>query len=308
VAINYDLLRTFLDVATAKTFSEAALRRHITPSAISQQIRALEAQLGVQLFERIGRRARLTDGGSALLSSVQDHFAGIDLAVGEVLEKPGVVRGTVRIGAPGPFSRVWLRPRIIQLMQRHPELVIEAQFNVTSVLVRGLVDGLYDFCVLANQPDQPAIDVAPIFVEHFMAVASAKYLAAHGRPRTADDFRRHRYIVFDADLAMHAPWWRACFGRREAMPAQVVARVGSLDEMLALAIGGLGIAVLPNYFVKSSVDERRVVPIDVALRNGRRGPRNQIFLGWRRGTPSSTRFLVTKEVLLARRPDDPIEG
>ena len=308
MSINYELLRTFLDVATADTFSGAAARRHITPSAISQQIRALETQLGVQLFERFGRRARLTESGGTLLSSLKDHFAGIDLAVTGVLEKPGVVRGTVRIGAPGPFSRVWLRPRIIHLMHSHPELVIEAQFNVASNLVRGLVEGHYDFCVLVNEPEHGAIDVAPIFVETFVAVASTGYLKAHGRPQAAREFRQHRYIVFDADQAMHGPWWHACFGRREPLPDQIVARVGSLDEMLALAASGLGIAVLPNYFVSGSVAEGRVEAINVVLRNGRRGARNQIYLGWRRGAPSSARFVAAKQALLAQRPDDPVPG
>jgi DNA-binding transcriptional LysR family regulator len=308
VSINQELLRTFVDVGTAKTFSEAAVRRHITPSAISQQIRTLETQLGVQLFERFGRRARLTDSGRALLTSLQKHFAGIDLAVSEVREKLGVVRGTVRIGAPGPFSRVWLRPRIIHLMQRHPDLIIEAQFNVTSHLVRGLLDGAYDFCVLASEPEPPAIEVAPIFVEHFVAVASAEYLAAHGRPQTAAEFRQHRYVVFDADLAMQAPWWRAYFGQREAMPTRVAARVGSLDEMLALATSGLGIAVLPNYFVSTSIAAGQVAPIEVVLRGGRRGPRNQIYLGWRRGTPASARFVTVKDVLLSPRPNDAVQG
>ena len=108
MAINYELLRTFLEVGSSATFAVAARRRHVTPSAVSQQIRTLEAQLGVALFERFGRRARLTDGGRALLENIREHFAGIDRALGGALETTGAVRGTVRIGAPAPFSRVWL--------------------------------------------------------------------------------------------------------------------------------------------------------------------------------------------------------
>jgi DNA-binding transcriptional LysR family regulator len=304
VSVNYELLRTFLEVATADTFADAATRRHITPSAISQQIRALEAQLGQQLFERFGRRARLTESGQALMAALQDHFSSIDLAVAEVLEKPGVVRGTIRIGAPGPFSRVWLRPRLIDLMKAHPQLLVEAQFNVTSNLVRGLVEGLYDFCVLVNEPEHASLQTAPIFVERFVAVASARYLERHGQPHTAGEFRRHRFIVFDADQAMHAPWWRASFGPREALPSQIVARVGSLDEMLALAAADLGVTVLPNYFVSGAIADGCVTELSVEPRGGRRGARNQIYVSWRRGAPTSARFLVTKAALTSPRPDD----
>jgi DNA-binding transcriptional LysR family regulator len=308
VAINYELLRTFLEVATSDTFAGAAARRHITPSAISQQIRTLETQMGVQLFERLGRRARLTEAGLSLMTALQDHFSGIDLAVAAVVEKPGIVRGTIRIGAPGPFSRVWLRPRLIALMKTHPDLVVEVQFNVTSNLVRGLVEGHYDFCVLVNEPEHGSLDTVPIFVEQFVAVAAADYLQRMGQPRTAGEFRRHRYIVFDEDQAMHAPWWRASFGARETLPSQVVARVGSLDEMLAMAAAGLGIAVLPNYFVSQSIAAGAVVALGVEPRGGRKGARNQIYLGWRRGAPPSTRFLVTKTVLTSPHVADPLSG
>src|SRR5437763_7339649 len=126
--INYELLRTLVEAGTAPTFREAAARRHVTPSAVSHQIRSLESQLGVPLFERFGRNARLTPAGVKLVAVLRDDFARIDEALAAVLEDARSVRGTVRIGGPGPFSRMWLRPRLVRLLRTHPDLVLDVRF------------------------------------------------------------------------------------------------------------------------------------------------------------------------------------
>ena len=65
--------------------------------------------------------------------------------------------------------------------------------------------------------------------------------------------------MFDRDLAMHAPWWRAAFGGRGEPPATIVGEVASLEEMQALAEEGVGIAVLPDYLVAAALTARRLV-------------------------------------------------
>jgi DNA-binding transcriptional LysR family regulator len=163
------------------------------------------------------------------------------------------------------------------------------------VLARELAAGHQDLCILASDPAHPAIELAPLHVEEFVAVASKQALRGSARPRTAAEFRAHRFLVFDRDQAMHAPWWRASFGRREPLPARIAARVASLDELLALCEAGLGIAVLPTYFVDPALAAGRLVALAPA---GRRAPpRNQIYLAWRRGTPPSARLAAVKAAL-----------
>jgi DNA-binding transcriptional LysR family regulator len=84
--INYELLRTLLEAGLAPTFAEAAKRRRVTPSAVSHQIRALEAQLGVPLFERVGRNARLLPVGEGLVRALRESFKRIDFSIEEATE------------------------------------------------------------------------------------------------------------------------------------------------------------------------------------------------------------------------------
>ncbi|UQA59879.1 LysR family transcriptional regulator [Polyangium aurulentum] len=299
--INHDLLRTLVEVGSAPTFAEAARRLRVTPSAVSHQMKALEAQLGVPLFERVGRVARLTTAGQRLVRSLRADFARIDEALEAFASDYSGVRGTLRIGGPGPFSRMWLRPRLVALLRAHDELVLEVRFGVTSVLTRRLLEGEDDLSLLAGPIESPQLEAAHIYTEELIVVASPAYLRRHGRPATVSDFTAQRYMVFDADLAMHAAWWRAAFGRKAPLPPRIVCRITSLDELLALAIEGVGITVLPDYFVKEALANGQVVALGLADagRKRRPGAKNSVHLAWRKGAVATARLEVVRAALLA---------
>jgi len=99
VTVSHDLLRTFVTAARAGTFSRAAARRRVTKSAVSQQIRALEAQLGTALFERSGKGVRLTETGKALAEVLERELATIDEALDAVVSSLGGARWPARAQA-----------------------------------------------------------------------------------------------------------------------------------------------------------------------------------------------------------------
>jgi DNA-binding transcriptional LysR family regulator len=294
--VNLELLRTFVDLARSPSLAAAAARRHVTRSAVSQQVKTLEAQLGLRLFERVGRGLRPTASAASLAAALAGAFSAIDDALDAVRDATGAIRGEVRLGAPRPFTRTFLRERLARLIAAHDELVVDVAFGTPTELERALVVGDLDLAVLARPPESNALETVPMRVETFAAVASPGYLRAWGTPRTAADFAAHRLIVFARDLPMHAAWWQATFGARAPMRGRVVCRVASLDEMLALAVAGAGITVLPDYFVAAALAAREVV----ALAPGaKRRARNEILLAQRRGAIASARVRAVREALLA---------
>lgn len=297
-AVNYELLRTFVVCGGFRTFAEAARSRRISVSAISQQIRALEAQLGVVLYERIGRGVRLTEAGTGLWRSLRESLADIDEALAAAVGAGSAVRGPLAIGAPRAFGAHWLRPRLPPLLAAYPELRIHLELGVPSLLERRLADGQLDLAVLSRAAELGGIASQAIFTETFVAVAAPAYLARWGAPHTVADFRRHRYLVFDADLAMHAPWWRAWFGRKSRLPEAIVASVASLDEMRALAEAAVAIAVLPDYHVAASVAEKRLRILTPTNQSGRqRQARGTIFLAWRASTAGPAKVRAVRDYL-----------
>jgi DNA-binding transcriptional LysR family regulator len=300
---NLELLRTFVDAASAPSLGAAAERRHVTKSAVSQQLKTLEAQLGVRLFERVGRHVRPTETARALADALGRAFALVDDALEIAKDRDAVVRGTLRVGAPRPFARVWLRPRLAALLEAHRDLTLDVVFGVPSDLERRLLAGELDLAVLSRPADAPALETATLFVETFTAVASPAYLRARGLPKTEADLDAHRFIVFAPDLPMHAAWWRMAVGRSTTRRATIACTVRSLDEMLGLAALGAGVAVLPDYFVADALRAKEVVVVPPPARPGARAAaKNPIVLAWRRGAVASARLRAARDVLLRADP------
>jgi DNA-binding transcriptional LysR family regulator len=299
--INQELLRTFVVAADSATFQDAARRRHVTKSAISQQVKTLEAQLGTGLFERVGRRVRLSAEGRALADVLRREFEIIDEALDAIVIGKARVRGEVCIGAPGPFTRLWLRPRLVTLLERHPDLRPIVVFGTPAELERRLAERELDLIILVRPVEQPSIEGVPVFTEYFRAYASPAYLKANPAPRTFADFSAHRFIVYGDEMPMHRPWWRAAFGARAALRGEIVCRIANLYEMLALVEEGVGIAVLPDYFANEAVRRRTIVELPRIPSSRTMSHENKILLAWRKHAVLTARFRVVRDALLASK-------
>lgn len=299
--INYDLLRTLLEIGACSTFAQAANKLQLTPSAVSHQMRTLEAQLGFAVFERVGRASRLTVEGKQLLSIVREHFLPIEEALAGIRDDQRTVQGTVSLAGPMPFARTWLRPRVVRLLRAYPALALTVRFGIPSALTLELLDGSLDFAILAETPDSPLLAYEKLFVETFVAVCAPEYWAGATPAQTAKLLSEQRFIVFSDALPMHALWWRATFGRAP-LPSNVVCRIANIDEMLYLVEQGLGIAVLPNYSVANGLAEGRLTRVRAKTSRATQveAPQNPLHLAWRKGRTETTRLKVVRSALVAR--------
>lgn len=115
-------LRTFLAAATRLNFRQAAAELHVTPAAVSQQIRSLEEHLGCPLFVREPRGLRLTAAGVALLPGIRAGFASFAQALAQV--PPAAPTASLHIGAPAAFASRWLVPHLGEFSRQHPEITL----------------------------------------------------------------------------------------------------------------------------------------------------------------------------------------
>jgi DNA-binding transcriptional LysR family regulator len=295
--INQELLRTFVAAAESASFSQAATRRKVTKSAISQQIKALESQLGVTLFERTAGVARLTASGQELAAVLRREFEAIDEALEAVSAAQHEVRGRVRIGSPGPFTRLWLRPRLAGLLRAHPGLQIAVSFATPRELEQRLAARDLDLILLVRPIEITGLTGQAVFTERFRAYAAPSYLAERGVPSGLADLARHRFVAYDEDLPMHGPWWRASFPR-VPFPGQIICHIASLYEMQALAEEGLALAVLPDYFAADAVRRRTLVELPRMARSKAPFALNDISLVWRKNAIPTARFTTVRDALL----------
>ncbi|MBL8940680.1 MAG: LysR family transcriptional regulator [Archangium sp.] len=296
--LNLELLRTFAVAARAPTFAAASRIRGVTVSAISQQVKTLEAQLGLALFERRGRRVTLTSAGLALSNELETHLGQLALALERATNAHSKVEGLVTLGGPRTFGGFYVLPRLTKLLRERPGLRVDQRFEVPSVLERQLVDGALDLAVLSRPPEAAGLETTVLTTETFVAVAAPALLRRLPAARTEAALREWPWLAFDSDLAMHAPWWRASFGRAATPPRRLVAAVASLEHLQAFAEAALGAVVLPDYLVGPALSARRLVRVyPSAPGRAAREATNTLFLVSRRGAPPTARLLAVREAL-----------
>ena len=271
--LDLNKLRTFAAIAEHGGVSSAAARLHLTRSAVSHSLTALEAELGLPLFARVGRGLVLTDEGRALLRAWQEASVHLGAALDELAAGQERVRGTVSLGLYLGFSRLRLASLIEGFAAEHPEAVIRLRYHSPAELVELLLAGRIDMSLsLRPSREQSSQLVSQKLFEQTLV------LAARERPRgraggfeaiaalpIVDYFRGEPLI--DHWIAHHYP------GRR--LPrAAIRVFAASTDLALELALRGVGACVLPEDLVEPHRERGDLV----VLRGSGRPLRDSVWL------------------------------
>ena len=189
---SYNDLLAFVAVAREKSFTRAAARLGVSPSALSHVVRALEAKMGVRLLTRTTRSVSLTEAGERLFSGVAPRFEEIDAqlaAVGELRDKPA---GTIRITTAEHAANSVLWPKLSRALRDYPDIHVEITVDYA---LSDIVAERYDAGVRLG--DQVAKDMIAMRIGPDMRMAvvgSPGYFAARSRPETPRDLAGHDCI------------------------------------------------------------------------------------------------------------------
>src|SRR5438552_4663752 len=180
-----DGVEAFLSVAQQRSFRRAAAELAVTPSAISQAIRALEARVGAALFRRTTRSVGLTEAGERFLSRAKPAFAELVAASEDARDLGQRPAGLLRLTVPRAVVPILLEPLIASFCEAYPEVEVEVAAN--AELVDLAAEG-FDAGIRLGQfiaPDMIAVRLTPPF--RFIIVGSPAYIARSGRPERPDD-------------------------------------------------------------------------------------------------------------------------
>ncbi len=306
MSVDYHLLQTFIIAAEQPTFAQTAKRCGLTASAVSQQIRTLEARLGVPLFERVRRQVRLTPQGKALSHAIRSNFQQIDRALEVLREDHRALSGRVHVGGSGPFARRWVQARIAPVAQRHPDLEIVVTFDTAEVIDRKLEDGRLDLAVVFGEQNTSLLNLELIHYDRFTAIASTTYLNEHGTPKTPSEFAAHRFVLHDVGHPYVTMWWKAHFRRSPPKTLRAACCVDHFDVLIELVRQGLGVGIVPLWLadevIASAGDSlKRIDP----PRRGKKirvlFPKKPAYLAWRKQAVETGRFAAVRDALLAER-------
>jgi LysR family transcriptional regulator, glycine cleavage system transcriptional activator len=233
---SLNALRAFEAAARNGSFLLAARELGLTPGAVSYQIKALESQLGVGLFQRLPRGVVLSEPGRAYQLRVADAFdrlgAATDGLVGRQRSR------VVRITALPALAEKWLMPRLPRFRDRHPD--IELQLSADPAIV-DFVTGAFDVGLRYSDGRHPALHVTPIMTEEIFPVCSPKFLNGSRPLRHPEDLASHP-LIYDREWREDWSLWLAAMGLRGIETIQ--GPTFTLYSMaLEAAINGLGVVI-----------------------------------------------------------------
>jgi DNA-binding transcriptional LysR family regulator len=253
-------LRYFTAVAETLHFTRAAERVHVSQPSLSQQIRALEQELGADLFRRARGNIALTDAGQALLPLARRILADTETARREVQEVARLRRGRVRLGAT-PSLCTGLLPQVLRTFHDlHPGIEILVEESGSHDLVRELARGALDLAlvVLPLPSSSPALTTVELLREDLVVISSPAAPAPPAPLRIADlageplVMFRHGYDLRDLTVA-------AC--RAEGFEPSFTVEGGEMDAVLGFVRAGLGVAVVPAMVAEGAGGDLRVTPL-----------------------------------------------
>ncbi len=282
-------LRSFLAVARLRHFTRASRELHIAQPALSQQIRRLEAELGVDLLWRTSRRVRLTEAGEVLAVRAQRALAELDSAVAELQELGGLVHGRLTVGAlpaVGPLDPPAL---LASFHAAHPGLDLFLREETADEVLALLRSDELDLAISFVDPEGSAADVGRVVLfeeELVLVVARDHPLAARDQVRPAD-LAGEALIVTTPGSAIRRTIEQALAAT--GVSARIAFESNERATLLGLAGRGMGVAVLPRTWVPSHPPsnpgprDADVVAVSLAPAPLRR----PVALVWRRGRRQS---------------------
>lgn len=246
-------LPTFQTVAKLQNLRAAADTLHITHSAVSQQIRVLEEQLGFELFDRRGRRVVLNAAGQALLRSVEPALAQLDDGVQAAAAAASGAAQRLRVSMLPSFANRWLLPRMARWRERHPELAIE--IDATPQVVDLQREGFHAAIRQGIGP-WPGLEAERLFDKPlpFLVVGSPS-VAQRLRGASPEVLAREP-LLGDADV--WEAWFAAAGVRTRVSP---VASFNDAGLMLQATEQNLGLSVVRELLAADALISGRLVQL-----------------------------------------------
>ena len=263
-------------VAELGSFRRAAEACHVAQPSLSAQLRELEAALGVQLFERDRRGARITTAGSELIERMRRVLAEVDEVRGAARQFLDPLAGTLRIGAIPTIGPYLLPTATLALRREHPRLTLAWLEEKTETLVRRIQHGRLDGAFLALEGELGDLDHETIEEDPFvLALPAGHRLGRSSAPVPVGALRGEHILLLDDGHCLRDQVVEFC-SRRGVEELSV--RATSLPTLVQMVAANMGVTLLPRMAVPTEIlrSDLRTRPIT------RPEPHRTVVLAWRR--------------------------
>lgn len=254
--MDWDKLRIFHAVADAGSLTHAGETLHLSQSAVSRQIRALEESLNATLFHRHARGLILTEQGELLFDATRAMAKRLDAAAARIRDSDEEAFGDLRVTTTTGFGTLWLAPRLSALYAKYPDLRIDLMLE-ERVLDLPMREA--DVAIRMKEPSQADLIRKKLMTVRMCLYASPNYLRSQGTPEALADLAGHRLICQNTDSAQVTAGV-ALVQQLMMQEIRSTLTVNNYFGVLQAVLSDLGIGVLPNYLTEDFPDLVRVLP------------------------------------------------
>lgn len=293
--MDWDKLRIFHAAAAAGSFTHAGEALHLSQSAVSRQVSALEKDLKVSLFHRHARGLVLTEQGEMLFRTVADVMNKLQTAETLLADTTTKPSGELRIAAPVGLGTVWVAHAIREFIDLYPDIRVEILLDDDQI---DIAMRAADVAIWTREPEQPDLIRRPLFTAKVRAFASTHYIRRFGTPETLADLDKgHRIISYSGQPSQHLPAisWLETAGREGLEPRTPALRANSVVAIKYAIMAGVGIGMIPDYLTEDETDL-----VNVLSKSDADQPTLPIFFVYPEELKTSKKVQVLRDFLVAK--------
>lgn len=257
---NFNDIHAFVVVARERSFTRAAARLGVSPSALSHTVRALEERLGIRLLTRTTRSVAPTEAGARMLAGLGPKLDEMETELSLLQEMRDKPAGTIRITTSDHAADTVLFPKLSRFLPDYPDLKVEivVDYGLTDIVAEQFDAGVRIGDSIAK--DMIAVRIGPDI--RMAVVASPDYFARHPAPREPRDLVQHNCISLR--LPTHGstfPWGFERNGDRFTVRVTGQVTCNILTQLVNAALGGLGITYIAEDIVEPYIRSGRLVRV-----------------------------------------------
>jgi LysR family transcriptional regulator, hydrogen peroxide-inducible genes activator len=249
-------LRYVCAIADTGNFSRAAERCQVAQPSLSQQVLKLEEDLGVKLFDRLGRSIRLTEAGRAFIPHARSILEQMDVARSIVAEKHADLRGSVTVGVIPTIAPYLMPDYTAAFAKNYPDAKLRIIEETTSVLVEGLRDLSIDLAILALPLRHKDLELFPIRTEPLYAVVRKNHPRASVESISMKELRGEAFVMLRDGHCFRDLSIDTC--ARARVTPNIAFESGQFSSLLAMVAAGVGVSLIPEMAIDRNVGCRYV--------------------------------------------------
>ncbi len=258
--LTFQQLKLFEAVSRLGSYTRAAEELFLTQPAVSIQIKRLEAQAGLALFEQVGRKSFPTAAGKAMYEASLDILERVEILKNAIEELKGTVKGSLQMSVVSTAK--YFLPRLLgSFLQQYPEVEPKLKFTNRARVIERLMHNEDDFVIMGQTPDDDNLETYPFLNNILGIVSPAGHPLENRKNISIEELSRQRFIIRESGSGTRNAFDQIM--EEHGFKIEPYMELGSSEALKQAVIAGLGIAVLSLHSVQLERDVKKLVVLDV---------------------------------------------